>query len=153
MKRFGNPPLSKMTPSFQLTPLFPSNFSMTPLFVQISKTRGGRKLWKDIFVCNLILFLHFSMTSLVWYFVRKGLKILPTKLKNLNLATANLSLTASWIFKKLLEAGCLLFANFSQCLTILIMLCHISINRSATTVSSTHRVAQKNKGNICSPVI
>ena len=39
MKQFGNPPLSKRTP-FQLTPLFLSNFFMTPLFVQISKTRN-----------------------------------------------------------------------------------------------------------------
>ena len=53
MKQFGNPPLSKRTPPpFQLTPLFLSNFFMTPLFVQISKTRppplslggGGGKL-------------------------------------------------------------------------------------------------------------
>ena len=39
MKQFGNPPLSKRTPPFQLTPLFLSNFFMTPLFVQISKTK------------------------------------------------------------------------------------------------------------------
>ena len=52
VKQFGNPPLSKRTPPpFQLTPLFLSNFSMTPLFLQISKTRtapllsGRRKLW------------------------------------------------------------------------------------------------------------
>ena len=40
MKQFGNPPLSKMTLPFQLTPLFLSNFFMTPLFIQISKTRN-----------------------------------------------------------------------------------------------------------------
>ena len=41
MKQFGNPPLSKRTPPFQLTPhpLFLSNFFMTPVFVQILKTR------------------------------------------------------------------------------------------------------------------
>ena len=39
MKQFGKPPLSKRTTPFQLTPLFLSNFFMTPLFVQISKTR------------------------------------------------------------------------------------------------------------------
>ena len=49
MKQFGNPPLSKRTPPFQLTPIFLSNFFMTPLFAQILKTRypltlGGRKL-------------------------------------------------------------------------------------------------------------
>ena len=35
-----NPPLSKRTPTFQLTPLFLSNFFMIPLFVQILKTRN-----------------------------------------------------------------------------------------------------------------
>ena len=39
MKQFGNRP-SKRTPPFQLTPLFLSNFFMTPLFVQILKTRA-----------------------------------------------------------------------------------------------------------------
>ena len=34
-----NPPLSKRTPPFPLTPLLLSNFFMIPLFVQISKTR------------------------------------------------------------------------------------------------------------------
>ena len=33
------PPLSKRNPPFQLTPLFQTNFFMTPLFIQISKTR------------------------------------------------------------------------------------------------------------------
>ena len=33
-------PLSKRTPPFQLTPLFLSNFFITHLFVQISKTRN-----------------------------------------------------------------------------------------------------------------
>ena len=40
MKQFGNPPLSKRTCPFQLTPLFLSNFFMTTLFVQISETRN-----------------------------------------------------------------------------------------------------------------
>ena len=40
MKQFGNPPLSKRTALFQLTPLFLSNFFMTPLFVLILKTRN-----------------------------------------------------------------------------------------------------------------
>ena len=43
MKQFGNPSLSKRTPPpspFQLTFLFLNNFFMTPLFVQISKTRN-----------------------------------------------------------------------------------------------------------------
>lgn len=55
MKQFGTPPLprfSKRTPPpLKLTPLFLSNFSLSPLFVQISKTksslqnfRGERKL-------------------------------------------------------------------------------------------------------------
>ena len=49
MRQFGNYPLSKRTPLFQLTPLSLSNFFMTPLFVQILKTRNppsfrGRKL-------------------------------------------------------------------------------------------------------------
>ena len=53
MKQFGNSPLSKRTP-FQLTPLFLSNFFMTPLFVQISKTRtkirgGGNYVQLKIF--------------------------------------------------------------------------------------------------------
>ena len=38
MKQFGNPPLSNRTP-LSTNPLFLSNFFMTPLFVQISKTR------------------------------------------------------------------------------------------------------------------
>ena len=38
MKQFGNPLFLKVPP-FQLIPLFLSNFFMTPLFVQISKTR------------------------------------------------------------------------------------------------------------------
>ena len=39
MEQFGPPPYSKRTP-FQLTPLFLSNFFMTPLFVQILITRN-----------------------------------------------------------------------------------------------------------------
>ena len=40
IKQFGNPPLSKRTlPPFQPTSLYLSNFFMTPLFVQSSKTR------------------------------------------------------------------------------------------------------------------
>ena len=47
MKQFG-PPFLQESP-FQLTPIFLSNFFMTPLFAQILKTRypltlGGRKL-------------------------------------------------------------------------------------------------------------
>ena len=52
MKQFGNPLFLRGPPlPFQLTPLFLSNFFMTPLFVEISKTRNhlliswGRKLW------------------------------------------------------------------------------------------------------------
>ena len=37
MKQFGNPPLSKRTP-LSTNPLFLSNFFMTPLFVEMSKT-------------------------------------------------------------------------------------------------------------------
>ena len=41
MKQFGNSPLSKRThPPLSTNPLFLSNFFMTPLFVQISKTRS-----------------------------------------------------------------------------------------------------------------
>ena len=39
MKQFGNPPFVKEPPLFQLTPRFLRNFFMTPLFVQILKTR------------------------------------------------------------------------------------------------------------------
>ena len=43
IKQYGKPPLSKRTPTPPppplSTPLFLSNFFMTPLFVQISKTR------------------------------------------------------------------------------------------------------------------
>ena len=39
MKQFGNPPPFLRGPPFQLTPLFLSNFFMTPLFAKISKTR------------------------------------------------------------------------------------------------------------------
>ena len=53
IKQFGKPLFLRKRPPFQLTLLFLSNFFMTPLFVQISKTRypplilGGRKLWGD----------------------------------------------------------------------------------------------------------
>ena len=41
MKQFGNHPfLREHPPPFQLTPLFLSNFFMTPLFVQILKIRN-----------------------------------------------------------------------------------------------------------------
>ena len=51
MKQFGNPPFLK-EPPFQLTPLFLSNFFMTPLFFQILKTRnppilGGEETMND----------------------------------------------------------------------------------------------------------
>ena len=39
MKQFGPPPILR-EPPFQITPLFLSNFFMTPLFVQILKTRN-----------------------------------------------------------------------------------------------------------------
>ena len=39
MKQFGNPPFVKEPSPFQLTPRFLRNFFMTPLFVQILKTR------------------------------------------------------------------------------------------------------------------
>ena len=44
MKQFGNPLFLREPPppsSFQLTPLFLSNFFMTPLFIQISETFWG----------------------------------------------------------------------------------------------------------------
>ena len=45
MKQFGNaPPLSKRTPPLSSNPLFLSNFFMTPLFVQILKTRTFPRL-------------------------------------------------------------------------------------------------------------
>ena len=45
MKQFGNaPPFLREPPHFQATPLFLSNFFMTPLFVQILKTRTCPRL-------------------------------------------------------------------------------------------------------------
>ena len=60
MEQFGNPPLSKWTPppSFQLTPLFLSNFFMRGvLFVQISKTRNPSNFSGG---GNYVVVLHFS---------------------------------------------------------------------------------------------
>ena len=53
MKQLGNSPLSKRNP-LSTNPLFLSNFFMTPLFVQISKTRtkirgGGNYVQLKIF--------------------------------------------------------------------------------------------------------
>ena len=96
-------------------------------------------------------YINGTIGHLVWYFVRNGLKIPPKKLKKRNFARINLSLTASCTLKKLFEEGCLLFSNLSKYLPILVILSQISINLSATTVSSTQRVAQKNSGNLSSP--
>ena len=53
MKQFGNHPFLREHPSFQLTPLFLSNFFMTLLFVQILEIRNPpnfrrRELWQHI---------------------------------------------------------------------------------------------------------
>ena len=66
MRQFGNYPLSKRTPLFQLTPLSLSNFFMTPLFVQILKTRNPPsfrgeetmyQLWLFLFLIPIELYL------------------------------------------------------------------------------------------------
>ena len=61
-------------------------------------------------------------------------------------------MAASRTLKKLFEESWLLFGNLFEYLAILVMFSQISINLSATTVSSTQRVAQKNSGNLSSPV-
>ena len=56
MKQFGNPPISKRTPLSTNPPISEMFFFMTPLIVQISKTRnlplflGGRKLCNHMFI-------------------------------------------------------------------------------------------------------
>ena len=66
MRQFGNYPLSKRTHLFQLTPLSLSNFFMTPLFVQILKTRNPPsfrgeetmyQLWLFLFLIPIELYL------------------------------------------------------------------------------------------------
>ena len=68
MKQFGNPPLSKRTPPFQLTPLFLSNFFMTPLFAQISKTRTppnfrgvGKETMRSFILFSIFVFSIFAI--------------------------------------------------------------------------------------------
>ena len=60
MKQFGKPHLSKRTPPLSTNPLSLSNFFMTPLFVEILKTKlplilGG---WEETMVTKI----NFSLT-------------------------------------------------------------------------------------------
>ena len=63
MKQFGNPPPFLRETPFQLTPLFLSNFFMTPLFVQILNKRDppnftGGGLWIKYIVEIFIIFCY-----------------------------------------------------------------------------------------------
>ena len=66
MKQFGTPPSSKRILPLSTNPLFLSNFFMTPLFVQILKTRnpplilGGRKLCILCFHFEISIFFNIS---------------------------------------------------------------------------------------------
>ena len=88
-----------------------------------------------------------------WNFVKNGLSCWATNAKNLSLQTTNLSRQPSLTARNVTVFGTWLGGFLSTALTYTVMFGNSCRALSATTKSSTHRVAQKCKGKTELPVI